>query len=291
MPTKGRNDEETEPTFVFKGTVQEVKSATIENLSPNDQTLVVTVDQIIAAPRLLAKSGGRRITVQLSGRQTARPGQEFIFHTYGWIFADGIAVRSVKQEAVKRSHITMLSAGGDPVEHRRNQTVQKRFAEAEVIVSGQVATVRLPAESRPRAGRLRAATTRTAAVVAEPVSEHSPHWREAVIHIDSVHKGSQEKREMIIRFPASMDVRWYRAPKFQPGQQGHFMLHKTKIRKKSTRKPTKAGGKGGVRAAAIAEEPEGEEVYTALHPMDYQPYGESGGINSLLESKTDEQEG
>jgi hypothetical protein len=290
MSTKARDEEQTEATFVFKGTVQQVKSATVKNIVPTDQTIVVTVDQIITAPRLLAKWGGRRITVQLGKRQTAQPGQELIFHTYGWVFGDGLAVHSVKQEAVKRRHITVLSAGGDPVEHRRQQLVQKRFTESEIVVSGQVATVRLPAESRPRAGR-----TRTAAVATGPVSEHTPHWREAVIHIDDVHKGSPDQKEMIIRFPASMDVRWYRAPKFQPGQQGHFMLHKTKIKNKSTKKGTKAGAKGamhiGRAAPAAVESSEGEEVYTALHPMDYQPYGESGGISSLLESSTDEQEG
>jgi hypothetical protein len=290
MPSKASKEKPTEPTFVFKGTVQKVKSATMKDIVPTDQTLVVIVDQIITAPRLLAKLGGRRITVQLSGRQTAQPGQQMIFYTYGWMFGDGIAVQAVKQEAVKRSHITLLSAGGDPVENRRDQAVQKRFTESETVVSGQVATVRLPSESGPRAGRTRAATTQ---VITGPVSEHDPHWREAVIHIDSVHKGSQDKTEMVIRFPSSMDVRWYRAPKFQPGQQGHFMLHKMSIKKKSTKKSIKAGAKGATHAAGLgaAEEPEGEEVYTALHPMDYQPYGESGGISSLLESDTDKQEG
>jgi hypothetical protein len=289
MPTKSSDVQPTEPTFIFKGTVQQVKSATIKNIDLTNQTLVVTVDQIISAPRLLAKWGGRRITVQLSGQQTAQPGQELIFHTYGWVFGDGLAVQAVKQEAVKRSHITMLSTGEDPVERRRNQAVQRRFDEAQMVVSGQVATVRLPAESWPRAGRTRTAAT---SAVAGPVSEHTPHWREAVIHIDDVHKGSHDKPEVVIRFPASMDVRWYRAPKFQPGQQGHFMLHRTKITTKSAKKSTKAAG-GAMHAAAPAApaEAEGEEVYTALHPMDYQPYGETGGINSLIESKTDEQSG
>ncbi len=297
MSTKARDEEQTEATFVFKGTVQQVKSTTVKNIVPTDQTLVVTVDQIITAPRLLAKWGGRSITVQLSGRQTAQPGQELIFHTYGWVFGDGLAVHSVKQEAVKRRHLTLLSVGGDPVEHRRSQSVQKRYAESEVVVSGQVATVRLPPESRPRAGRTR--TAAAAATITGPVSEHAPHWREAVIHIDDVHKGSADQKELVIRFPASMDVRWYRAPKFQPGQQGHFMLHKTKIKNKSPKKGTKAGAKAGAKGAlhiggaalAADESSASEEVYTALHPMDYQPYGESGGINSLLESSTDEQEG
>ena len=286
MTTKSPNMQQTEPTFVFKGTVQKVKGATMKNIELTDQTLVVTVDQIISAPRLLAKWSGRRITVQLSGRQTVQPGQELIFHTFGWVFGEGLAVQAVKQEAVKRSHLALLSAGDDPVERLLNQVLQRRFGEAEIVVSGQVATVRLPAESQSNAGRTRAAA---ASAITGPFSEHTPHWREAVIHIDDVHKGKHDKPEVVIRFPASMDVRWYRAPKFQPGQQGHFMLHKTTITTGSARKSTKSP-KGATRAAAL-EEAEGEEVYTALHPMDYQPYGETGGINSLLKRNTGEQSG
>src|SRR5215213_3061761 len=125
MATKARDKEKVEASFVFKGTVQQVRSTTVKNVEPTDQTLVVTVDQILTAPRLLAKWEGRRITVQLSGRQTAQPGQELIFHSYGWVFGDGLAVQSVRQEAVKRSHITMLSAGQEPVEHRRRLAVQR----------------------------------------------------------------------------------------------------------------------------------------------------------------------
>jgi len=110
-----------------------------------------------------------------------------------------------------------------------------------------------------------------------------------------VHKGSHDKPVVVIRFPASTDVRWYRAPKFQPGQQGHFMLHKTNITKKSTKKRATKAAAGATHAAALEaaapEEAEAEEVYTALHPIDYQPYGEAGGINSLIEANTDGQSG
>ena len=115
-----------------------------------------------------------------------------------------------------------------------------------------------------------------------PVSEHDPRWREAVVEVDDVHKGVHKKKQVVVRFPASTDVMWYGAPKFHPGQQGYFMLHQTEVKKPKQRQTRK-----GVKAA-VASDAEPEEVttkaYTALDQMDFQPYHESGGIKTIIES-------
>jgi hypothetical protein len=118
-------------------------------------------------------------------------------------------------------------------------------------------------------------------VVVGPVSEHDPHWREAVIAVDDVHKGRDAKRDIVIRFPASTDVRWYRAPKFQAGQKGFFMLHDTLV---TTRK-RRAGRGARALAPGAADVEATEHVYTALSPMDFQPYHESGGIRAILDTR------
>jgi hypothetical protein len=259
------------PTFIFQGTIEEVKRATMKQVPVDKRTVIVTVDQVIEAPKNLAKFCGHRITVQLSGTQKVKPGQQFIFHTHSLIFGDSIAVQSVKQEAIKqtKAHAALLSRGGDPVMHRQNRETEKRFESADMVVSGKVTDVRLPAET-VAAGKGKAAT------VAKPVSEHSPHWREAVVEIDDVHKGKHSRKNVVIRFPASTDVRWYKAPKFQPGQQGFFMLHKTALAKEA-----KPAAKGKAKAA----KPAVVEAYTALNPMDFQPYSEQGGVRRIIEAK------
>jgi len=204
-----------------------------------------------------------------------------IFHTHGWIFGASVAVLSVKEERVgeTRSHAALLSRGGDPVVHRQNRRVKHRFSNADVVVSGRVTMVRIPPEA---AGASRAASrSRSAANTPEPVgpiSEHTPHWREAHIEIDDVHKGEHRSNTVVIRFPASTDVRWYKAPKFQPGHQGFFMLRKHKL---DNEEPTKRVRKAAKKAAA--EPP--AEVFTALHPADFQPYAQPGGVRRILESK------
>lgn len=269
MPANSSSKES--PTFVFQGTIEGVKRATMKEVPVDNRTVIVTVDQVIEAPKSLARFGGHRITVQLSGSQKVQQGQVFIFHTHGWIFGDSVAVQSVKQEPIKlaKSHAALLSRGGDPVMHRRNRETEKRFESAQVVVTGRVTAVRLPAETKAL-GRTKGAS------MTKPVSEHSAHWREAVVEIDDVHKGTHAKKGVVVRFPASTDVRWYKAPKFQPGQQGFFMLHKTELEK---------GAKPAAKGKAKAAKPEVVEAYTALHPLDFQPYSDPGGVRRIIESR------
>jgi hypothetical protein len=270
-------------TFTFKGTLKERRRATIKDLPVDDRTCVVTVDQIIEAPPAMAALSGHDVTVRIGRGPVPAVGQEMIFHTNGWIFGDGVAVQAVRQEAVQRSHTAVLSRGGDPVQHKRQRDLQGRFDEASLVVSGRVTAVRLPpgAAGSPRR-RTRAAAADPPLGAPRPASEHDPHWREAVIEVDDVHKGRHAKKDVVIRFPASTDVRWYKAPKFQAGHQGFFMLHQTTI----GAPPEHPAGRRKARTAAAKREPEaGEQVYTAVSPMDFQPYHEPDGIRALIAAR------
>src|SRR5713226_2518304 len=111
-----QTDEAQKPTFVFKGIIKRLKNATMKDVPVNERTAIVTVDQIIEAPPDLAGYGGQDITVQLSGRQRVRVGQQMLFHATGWMFGDGVAVRSLRQEPGDDGDAT--PAGDDPVERR-----------------------------------------------------------------------------------------------------------------------------------------------------------------------------
>ena len=177
MPASlNKNTEVVTPTFVFKGTVKKLKSATMKDVPVDDRTAVVTVDQIIEAPADLADYNGQDITVQLGGRQKIKTGQELIFHTVSWMYGDSIAMRSLSQEPVKDSHAAMLSSGVDPAERRAQREQQEHFQTADLVVSGKVVAVRLPDKA--------AQTVKGAGVAASeqppsrPISEHDPKWRE-----------------------------------------------------------------------------------------------------------------
>ena len=282
MPASQRKTEPApKPTFVFKGTIKKLKSATMKDVPVNERTAIVTVDQIIEASPGLADYNGQDITVQLSGRTKASVGLEMIFHTISWMYGESIAVQAISQEPVKSSHTAMLAAATDPADRHAQRQTRERFNDADLDVSGKVVAVRLPAEKAQ--GLQGTSAVASDQIPGGPVSEHDPKWREAVVEVDDVHKGAHKKKQVVVRFPASTDVMWYGAPKFHPGQQGYFMLHKTEVEKPKQRQTKKRG------QAAVASAAEPEEVttkaYTALDPIDFQPYHEPGGIKKIIESE------
>jgi hypothetical protein len=287
MPASLRKTAEAEkPTFVFKGTIKQLKSATMKEAPVDDRTVVVTVDQIIEAPQALAGYSGQEITVLLSGRRKVNIGQQLIFNTASWLYGDSIAVRSLSEEPIKSSHSAMLAAAVDPVARRAQREKRERFDDADLVVSGKVVAVRLPSDAPSGSKKARAAGLAPAR--RKPISEHDPKWREAVVEVDDVHKGDHKKKQVVVRFPASTDVMWYSAPKFHPGQQGHFLLHKTKI--ETTSKPETKRGKKTAAAALDAAEGGAEttEAYVALDPMDFQPYSEPGGVKTIIDSESNQ---
>lgn len=287
MPVKSRRPEQpSKPTFIFKGTVQDLKKATMKQVPVDDRTIIVTVDQVIEAPENLAKFAGQEITVQLSGTQKVKPGQQMVFNTVTWIYGDSIAVRALSQEPVKTSRMAALGAAGDPVERSERRQKRERFAAADLVVSGKVMAVRLPSDTTQKTKGVRAAGLRKSPPP-KPVSEHDPKWREAVVEVDDVHKGSHQKKQVVVRFPASMDVLWHNAPKFHPGQQGFFML-KRETEEPEAKPTKKTAGKRSVKATGIKSKVEGEEAYLALDPTDFQPFSEPGGVKAIIESTEDD---
>lgn len=254
MPAKTRSEELAEKAkFVFQGTVKQVKATNLKTVAATSRTIVVRVDQVIHAPEALADFAGHEVTVQLAEGETVSPGQTLIFYTNGWIFGENLGVQSVGfEEATTPTMAALSSHPGDPVSSLKTREALSQAADADLIVSGRVSAVRLPeAEAAARASALASGGT------SEFISEHAPLWHEAVIDIDAVHRGSANQKQVVIRFPSSTDVRWFKAPKFETGQEGVFLLHKDQL-------------PGGPLAAAAASGV-GPGVYTALHPADVQP--------------------
>jgi hypothetical protein len=283
MPSN--SDSSTDITFLFKGTIREVKATTMTDVPIDNNTVVAMVDQVLEAPANLAKMGGHRVTVRLSGRTKVAVGDELIFHAHGWIFGASVAVISIKEERVKdtRSHAALLSRGGDPVAHRQNRRVKHRFNNADVVVSGRVTMIRIPPEAT--SARRAATNADSASSTPEPIgpiSEHTPHWREAHLEIDDVHKGEHSSSTAVIRFPASTDVRWYKAPKFEPGHQGFFMLRKHTSSNAPASKGQRPAAKKKASDATTSH-------FTALHPADFQPYTQPGGVRRIIESANEDE--
>lgn len=246
--------------FVFQGTVLKLKGTTMKELKATDRTVVVRVDEVIHAPEALSNYAGQEITVQLGGRKKVKKGQQLVFFTNGLLFGDSVAVESVDHREPEKTRAALATADGDPVKRLAQQDREARMATADAVVSGTVASVRLPTDVvAARAGL-------AAEPAAGPISEHDPDWRIAEIQVDHVHQGSHEGKTAEVRFPSSPDVMWHDAPKLHPGNEGFFILHK--------------GEKVSAAARSAPTEDAGE--YVALHSVDFQPSDEPGGIKSLV---------
>jgi hypothetical protein len=262
MPAKPKpNDPSDNAKFLFKGTVQKLNATTLAQVPKTDETAIVRVDEIFHAPPALAKTLGKQITVKLAKGIRPKVGDQVLFHATGWLFGDSVAVESVKQEKPALAARTMLSEGvSDPAQNLAHRELQNRVADAEMVIEGEVSSIHLP--------QTESVFTASSANSAKPVSEHDPKWRDAVVSVGKVHKGEPGAKQVVVRFPSSTDVQWYRAPKFRTGDRGVWMLQHSKepagagkaVRRK---KPSKA-------LMALTAIPEGS-VYTALHPMDFQP--------------------
>src|SRR5262252_6138102 len=239
--------------FVFQGTIKNVRATTLKSVPASARTVVARVARVIQALETLSGYAGHDITVELAPGERVRQGQTLIFQTTGWIFGDSLAVRSVGHEEATTPKVAGAAVHPeDPVGSLQAREAMTQASQADLIVTGRVRSVRVPAaEAQARAKAMAAGST------AERISEHAPVWHEAVIDVDETHKGAERRKQVVVRFPSSTDVRWYQAPKFQAGQEGVFLLHKQQI------SPTTA------RAAALTtlKAPE----YTALHPGDFQP--------------------
>ena len=255
--------------FVFKGTIKKPKASNVKQAPASDRTAIVTVNQVIDAPANLSAYEGQDITVELSNAHNVRAGQRMIFYATGWLYAETIAVRSLREEADAGEAITHhVDAAGK----RAQRETRAHFDDADLVISGRVEAVRLPgvdATGKKKATAKGGSSTR--------VSEHDPKWREALIDVEQVHKGSLSKRRVIVRFPSSTDVAWRRAPKFEAGQEGYFVLHKENS---STARRPSASKKSASGSSATAS----VDTYVVRDPHDFQHYDETGGIKSLIES-------
>jgi hypothetical protein len=266
MAAKSRSEELAERAqFVFQGTIKQVRASTLREVPVSARTIVVRIDRVIHAPEALSDYAGQDVTVQLAAGERVKAGQTLIFYTNGWIFGEGIAVQSVgHEEATAPAMAALSSHPEDPVRSLQTREALAQAARADLVITGRVSAVRLPAgEAQARATGM--ATGRTA----ERISEHAPLWQEAVIDVDEVHKGRHAQKQVVVRFPSSTDVRWHNAPKFHPGQEGVFLLHQAQLA-------------GGPRMAGAGIEP---GQYTALNPADIQPLEELPRIKLTVQGR------
>ena len=229
--------------FIFKGRVLKLNATTMPDIVPaTDGTVVVKVEEIILAPETLDDFTDQEITVSLIKPGSVRAGEEALFFTNGWLYGRSLAVREVGRTRADGDPVVLRKQVSEVRQRAADQNLQRRLAQAELVVVG---TVSLTRPSRGQARRAR-------------ITEHEPDWWEAVIQVESVLKGQPPQPNVIVLYPKSIDVMWYGSPKFVKGQKGVFLLHREQ------RSDFQVDG------------------FTALDPLDFQPIEQADRVKRLV---------
>jgi hypothetical protein len=270
MPTPREKAE-----FVFRGTVLATGQATMAHVEATERTAIVRVDEVLRAPEALRLATGQSVTVV--GEDVPPPaGQQAVFFTFGMIFGATIAVHSLGHDDVLAAdnEARASASPADPVDQHKAQRADDRFATADLVVTGQVRSVRML-----DGGPIPAAAALGNSELPRRVSEHEPLWQEATIDVHEVHKGAPPSGPVVVRFPASMDVMWFRAPKFRAGQAGVFLLH---------RGDEEAPEGLHATAAVLGDTGQEGDTFTALDPADFHPAGDTAAVDAVLANANSE---
>jgi len=232
-----------EARFVFRGKVKKIGASNVREVPGAKNTAIVHVEEAIDAPRSLRHSAGQDITVEFTGRKRVKAGDEAVFFTEPWLFAnEGVAVRSLDHRAPDPARRALLAAKADPVDSLHTRDLQHRLDEAHLCITGRVTAVQLVPAATP------------GPMLRRP-SEHDPKWQEATVAISRVQKGQYSGDTIAVWFPSSIDKMWYHIPKLRPGNEGIFLLH------------------------PLGTE---EGRYAILHPEDFESRDQPGGLKDLI---------
>jgi hypothetical protein len=208
--------------IVFIGRVVKVGDVSFAGVPRSARTVVVRVDEVLEKPPAVSLVKGDTVTVEVKEPSQFRDGARVTFYANGWIFGNGLAVHEVGHEA--SPEISPVSEPGASSPRREefaqvrkelsDAELRSRVQKADMVVVGRVTAI------RPQALRPVGAQSNLV------LSEHDPDWQEAVVQVESGIKGARDGQEIVIRFPGSLDVAWYRAPKFKLGQEGTFVLQR-----------------------------------------------------------------
>jgi hypothetical protein len=231
--------------LVFRGKIIEIGTTTMTALAASDLTTTVAVEEVYRAPEVLKLLAGKTITVILKDREGLSAGDDIFFLTKGWLYGESIAVfelgRAHVQVADKEGFVQRLN---EEAQVWKDEALAERIHNATLIVAGSVVETR---------------SLETAKL--QPINEHMPMWAEAVVMVTSTERGPPPSQNIVVVYPESRDVMWYRTPKFQKGDSGVWILRNEPIQ--------------GLERVGL----------TALHPLDFQPTSELQHIRTIIQQK------
>jgi hypothetical protein len=196
-----------EARFVFTGVVDRIDATTLQLLPAGPATAVVRIERIHRAPAALSNQVGQAATVRRAEETPVAAGHRRVFFTNPILYGPTLGLQSISDIEVPEDNEALDEAVMRVSEEMSERELAEHLASADAVVFGRVLGVRR----------------------AEPAamlwSEHDPDWWVATVGVAQSIKGALEG-EVAIRYPHSRDIRWYRVPKPEEGQEAVFVLHR-----------------------------------------------------------------
>jgi hypothetical protein len=258
--------------FIFEGIVKELKKSNVKEVEASDRTLVATVNAVRKSSESLGNVNGQDVTVVLQKPLTDyafKVGDHAVFFTEGVALGEHLAVEEtfpadrvtpamVKSAATVKSDMkAALKAIGSQITAQVKDHVEEQLKEhlekADLVIYGKVSKVQQVNPKTLAGGAAGKAKRR-------PISEHVADWHVADVDVQSVEKGDDHKKVQIY-FANSRDVAFRNMPRFEPNQEGTFILH------------TDQPGSEPVKHLITAAAADANQIksFTALSPLDFQP--------------------
>lgn len=194
--------------FVFTGTVEREGSSSLALLPGTRMTAVVRIERIHHAAPALRNQTGQEVTILFAeGATPVVAHQRSVFFTNPVLYGETLGVREIGHIEAPNDLEALHDLVARMNEEGRDNEVRRHLASADAVVFGRVIG-RRPADPS-----------------AVPASEHDPQWHIATIRVIRSLKGDLDG-EIDVRYPSSRDIRWYRVPKPEEGQEGVFVLHR-----------------------------------------------------------------
>ena len=198
-------------SLVFKAKVLVLHSTTTDEDDVSN-TGVATVTEVIEAPESFSNISGQQITIRFADINKVNVGEEKIFFTEPYWIGEAIGVEekgSVSKSSELYNDKEMSSHLKRARDNQDDEQLKNALKEAKLVITGKVAKI------NEVQGKITGLT------------EHDPEWKEAEVEVDETIKGNNEGKTVKILFASGKDVMFFQAPKFQPGDEGIFIIQQT----------------------------------------------------------------
>jgi hypothetical protein len=207
--------------FVFVGTID--STPPLITRVPQGVGVSVTVVRIMHVPAGVVLNAGDQVTMAILHPPANAVGTSFMFTASAFAYGPTIGLSEVERgpaPSAKEFDAARKKIDAD----LRDEEMQEEVSGADAVIIGTVMSVK-----GPKKVSAEAAEADVSEESEEGESEHDALWTDAEVEVTEWLKGKASSNRVTVRFPASIDVVWFKVPKLKAGTQELLFLHNDTI--------------------------------------------------------------